>query len=90
MLPEWAAEPEDVANAVCWLASDESRLVTATRLSVDQGILLTPPDRVVFRALLPTTATGKVLRRQIVEELRSGELVRTHEAADADSLRPAW
>lgn len=37
-LPQWAAEPEDIADAVCWLASDESRLVTATRLSVDQGM----------------------------------------------------
>jgi NAD(P)-dependent dehydrogenase (short-subunit alcohol dehydrogenase family) len=37
-LPQWAAEPEDVAAAVCWLASDESRYVTATRLSVDQGM----------------------------------------------------
>ncbi|KZS68930.1 AMP-dependent synthetase [Mycobacterium kansasii] len=27
------------------------------------------PDRVVFRDELPTTATGKVLRRQIIEEL---------------------
>jgi SDR family mycofactocin-dependent oxidoreductase len=37
-LPQWACEPEDVAAAVCWLASDESRFVTATRLSVDQGM----------------------------------------------------
>ena len=37
-LPQWACEPEDVAAAVCWLASDESRYVTATRLSVDQGM----------------------------------------------------
>jgi SDR family mycofactocin-dependent oxidoreductase len=37
-LTQWAAEPEDVAAAVCWLASDESRFVTATRLSVDQGM----------------------------------------------------
>ncbi len=29
------------------------------------------PDRVVFRDELPTTATGKVLRREIVEELRA-------------------
>ena len=27
------------------------------------------PDRVVFRDELPTNATGKVLRREIVEEL---------------------
>jgi SDR family mycofactocin-dependent oxidoreductase len=37
-LPQWACEPEDVAAAVCWLASDESRFVTATMLSVDQGM----------------------------------------------------
>jgi NAD(P)-dependent dehydrogenase (short-subunit alcohol dehydrogenase family) len=36
-LRTWAAEPEDIADAVCWLASDESRNVTATRISVDQG-----------------------------------------------------
>jgi acyl-CoA synthetase (AMP-forming)/AMP-acid ligase II len=29
------------------------------------------PDRVVFRDELPTTATGKVLRREIVEGLRA-------------------
>ena len=29
------------------------------------------PDRVVFRDELPTTATGKVLRREIVQELRA-------------------
>ena len=29
------------------------------------------PDRVVFRAELPTTPTGKVLRRQLAEELKS-------------------
>jgi acyl-CoA synthetase (AMP-forming)/AMP-acid ligase II len=29
------------------------------------------PDRVVFRDELPTSATGKVLRRDIVEELRA-------------------
>ncbi len=37
-LPTWAAEPEDIADAVCWLASDESRMVTGTRLSIDQGM----------------------------------------------------
>ncbi|HME16136.1 MAG TPA: fatty acid--CoA ligase family protein, partial [Mycobacterium sp.] len=29
------------------------------------------PDRVVFRDELPTNATGKVLRREIIEELRA-------------------
>lgn len=36
-LPAWVSEPEDIADAVCWLASDESRYVTATQISVDQG-----------------------------------------------------
>jgi len=36
-LPNWVAEPEDIADAVCWLASDESRYVTAARIPVDQG-----------------------------------------------------
>lgn len=36
-LPTWVAEPEDVADAMCWLASDESRLVTAAEIPVDQG-----------------------------------------------------
>jgi NAD(P)-dependent dehydrogenase (short-subunit alcohol dehydrogenase family) len=30
-LPDWVSQPEDIADAVCWLASEESRLVTATR-----------------------------------------------------------
>src|SRR6201990_311285 len=36
-LPAWAAEPEDIADTVCWLASDESKNVTAAAISVDQG-----------------------------------------------------
>ncbi len=36
-LPTYVAEPEDIADAVCWLASDESKLITAESLSVDQG-----------------------------------------------------
>jgi SDR family mycofactocin-dependent oxidoreductase len=36
-LPNWVAEPEEIADAVCWLASDESRKVTAAQIRVDQG-----------------------------------------------------
>ena len=36
-LPSWVAQPEDIADAVCWLASDDSKLVTAQAISVDQG-----------------------------------------------------
>ncbi|HEY8548233.1 MAG TPA: SDR family oxidoreductase [Acidimicrobiales bacterium] len=37
LLP-WPAEPEDIANAVCWLASDEARGITGQTLVVDSGI----------------------------------------------------
>jgi NAD(P)-dependent dehydrogenase (short-subunit alcohol dehydrogenase family) len=37
-LNNWAAEPEDIADAVCWLASDESKSVTAAAISIDQGM----------------------------------------------------
>lgn len=37
-LSGWVSEPEDVADAVCWLASDESRYVTAAQIPVDQGL----------------------------------------------------
>jgi NAD(P)-dependent dehydrogenase (short-subunit alcohol dehydrogenase family) len=36
-LPITAAEPVDISNAVLFLASDESRYVTALSLSVDAG-----------------------------------------------------
>jgi SDR family mycofactocin-dependent oxidoreductase len=36
-LPIWVSEPEDIADTVCWLASDESRNVTAAAVPVDQG-----------------------------------------------------
>lgn len=36
-LPTWAARPEDIADAVLWLATDESRLVSATGMAIDQG-----------------------------------------------------
>ncbi|WP_156686102.1 mycofactocin-coupled SDR family oxidoreductase [Mycobacterium sp. Marseille-P9652] len=38
LLPEGAAQPEDIADAVAWLAGDQSRFVTGTQVSVDMGI----------------------------------------------------
>lgn len=32
-----AVEPEDISNAVLWLASDEARYVTGMQLRVDAG-----------------------------------------------------
>jgi NAD(P)-dependent dehydrogenase (short-subunit alcohol dehydrogenase family) len=37
-LPMWAAEPVHIADAVCWLASEESKTVTAAAISIDQGM----------------------------------------------------
>ena len=36
--PTWAAEPEHIADAVCWLAGGESKNVTAAAISIDQGM----------------------------------------------------
>ncbi|WP_329407726.1 mycofactocin-coupled SDR family oxidoreductase [Nocardia vinacea] len=36
-LPRWIAEPEDIADAVCWLASDDARNITASQVCIDQG-----------------------------------------------------
>jgi len=36
-LPTWVLEPEDIADAVCWLASDESKYITASAIPIDQG-----------------------------------------------------
>jgi NAD(P)-dependent dehydrogenase (short-subunit alcohol dehydrogenase family) len=43
----WAAEPEDVANAVAWLASDDSRCVTGHTIVLDSGILVRRPRDVM-------------------------------------------
>jgi (+)-trans-carveol dehydrogenase len=40
LLPTPWAEPKDVANAVLWLASDESAMVTGTVINVDLGCLV--------------------------------------------------
>ena len=36
-LPNWVTEPEDIADTVCWLASEESRNITAAAIPIDQG-----------------------------------------------------
>jgi NAD(P)-dependent dehydrogenase (short-subunit alcohol dehydrogenase family) len=38
LLPDAVTMPEDVANAVAWLASDQSKFVTAAAISVDVGV----------------------------------------------------
>ncbi|MYZ12867.1 SDR family oxidoreductase, partial [Streptomyces sp. SID337] len=38
-LPVDTVEPDDVANAVLWLASDEARYVTGVTLPVDAGFI---------------------------------------------------
>ena len=36
-LPIYIAEPDDIADTVCFLASDDAKLITAEAISVDQG-----------------------------------------------------
>ncbi|MCV7154611.1 mycofactocin-coupled SDR family oxidoreductase [Mycolicibacterium pyrenivorans] len=36
-LPTWAVEPEDIADTVSWLACDDSKYITASAISIDQG-----------------------------------------------------
>ncbi|OBH05785.1 MULTISPECIES: mycofactocin-coupled SDR family oxidoreductase [unclassified Mycobacterium] len=38
LLPDGIAQPEDISDAVAWLVSDQSRLVTASQVSVDIGV----------------------------------------------------
>ncbi len=38
LLPDGIAQPEDIADAVAWLASEESKFVTASTVSVDLGV----------------------------------------------------
>ncbi|MGX7678941.1 mycofactocin-coupled SDR family oxidoreductase [Jatrophihabitans sp. DSM 45814] len=40
ILPDPVSQPEDIANAVAWLASDEARHVTGIQLPIDLGTLL--------------------------------------------------
>ena len=38
LLPDSVTMPEDIANAVAWLASDEARYVTGAAIPVDVGV----------------------------------------------------
>ena len=38
LLPDGIAQPEDISDAVAWLASDESKFMTAAAVSVDLGV----------------------------------------------------
>ena len=45
----WAAEPEDIADVVAWLASDESRCVTGQTIVADSGLIVRRPRDVIAR-----------------------------------------
>jgi NAD(P)-dependent dehydrogenase (short-subunit alcohol dehydrogenase family) len=48
LLP-WAAEPEDIAATVAWLASDEARSITGQTIVVDSGTLAHRPSHAIRR-----------------------------------------
>jgi NAD(P)-dependent dehydrogenase (short-subunit alcohol dehydrogenase family) len=37
VMPPYISTPKDIAETVCWLASDESKCITAAAISVDLG-----------------------------------------------------
>ena len=39
----WAAEPEDIARTVWWLATDDSRCITGQTIAVDCGLTARRP-----------------------------------------------
>ena len=43
----WPADPEDIANIVVWLASDQARCITGQTLVADSGILVRRPRDVM-------------------------------------------
>ncbi|HTX97229.1 MAG TPA: long-chain fatty acid--CoA ligase [Mycobacterium sp.] len=66
--PEWGQAIVAVVVPVVGIDPDPEELREHVRKSLRGS---RTPDRVVFRDELPTNATGKVLRREIVEELRA-------------------
>ena len=37
MMPPYVSMPEDIADTVCWLATDESKCITASAIPADNG-----------------------------------------------------
>ena len=66
--PQWGQAIVAVVVPVAGIDPDPEELREHVRKSLRGS---RTPDRVVFRDELPTNATGKVLRRDIVEELRA-------------------
>ncbi len=66
--PQWGQAIVAVIVPVAGIDPDPEELREHVRKSLRGS---RTPDRVVFRDELPTNATGKVLRRDIVEELRA-------------------
>jgi len=66
--PQWGQAIVAVVVPAAGIDPDPEELREHVRKSLRSS---RTPDRVVFRDELPTNATGKVLRREIVEELRA-------------------
>lgn len=45
----WPAEPDDVANLVAWLGTDEARCITGQTIVIDSGLLARRPRDIIAR-----------------------------------------
>lgn len=66
--PQWGQSIVAVVVPVAGITPDPEELRDHVRRQLRGS---RTPDRVVFRDQLPTNATGKILRRELVEDLRS-------------------
>src|SRR3546814_1853166 len=62
-LTPYLGRPDDIANAAVYLASDDSRFVTAQLLCVDGGITAHMPHVAEFRAAFEPDPDNREVRR---------------------------
>ena len=102
-LPNWVAEPEDIADAVCWLASDESRNVTAAafpsirvRRSTDSPCGMRISRRWLLPAYSPTRSnvpSSRIAwqpRASMVSTMSSPRSVAVANANPSAEINRAW
>src|SRR3546814_15940571 len=75
-LTPYLGRPDDIANAAVYLASDDSRFVTAQLLCVDGGITAHMPQSAEFRADFEEIGRGSGGERGCTSvDLRGGRII---------------